>query len=282
MNRRNTLKGLAGAGVSVLAATRARAASSRASLNLDLTKPADNVYAMVKIQGDASGRTTCTWGQGQIFGVRDNELAVPMLRFQSGRIGAHRRRNDGSYEFRFRGMILYQDFETGEFIDTYVNPYNGKECTVRNFRTNAGYYYLTEKGTLPPEEFVGESAHLHADGYVLQWERAGEYAYVTSDERIKYLRRSDNAWRVDNALLRYEVNWADLNDPNLTSVEASTSWQTQIQWFEWLDMGDLPGMHMQGGNGRKFLSTDQLPERFVARAESLFPGSITDPITWEY
>ena len=156
MNRRNTLKSLGGVAASAGLISPARA-SSRTSLNLDLTKPADNVYAMVKIQGDVSGKTTCSWGQGQTFGVQDNELAVPMPRFQSGRIGAHRRRNDRSYEFRFRGMIFYQDYKTGAFIDTYTNPYTGKECKVRNFRTSAGYYYITEKDPLPPEGFVGES-----------------------------------------------------------------------------------------------------------------------------
>lgn len=278
LNRR---KSLAVLGPVALGLNRPAQAQSRNSLNLDFSKPADNVYAIIKMQGDVSGKTMYPWGQGHIFGVEDNKMAVPMLRFQSCRVGEHRRRNDGAYTFRYRGMIFYQDFETGAFINTYVNPYTGEECEVRHFRTSIGEYAYTDKGTVSAREFTGETGHSYEDGYLLQWERAGDRVFVTLDERVRYQRPSDGAWRVDNAILRYESSWTELNDPDRTAATTSTSWQTQIQWFEWLNMGDRPGMHMQGGNGHKFMSMDDLPPDFVDFAEAMFPGAITDPITWD-
>lgn len=254
---------------------------ARASLNLDLTKPSDNVYAIVKMQGDVSGKTMYPWGQGHIYGVLDGEMATAMLRFQSCRIGEHRWRNDGAYVFRYRGMIFYQDYDTGEFIDSYRNPYTDQDCEVRHFRTSIGEYAYTETGTESARSFDGEVGKSYDGGYILPWQRAGDRLFVTLDERVLYRRPSDNALRLDNAILRYQANWSEVNNPELTAAETQSSWQTAISWFTWLDMGDRPGMHMQGGNGYKFSSLDDLPDAFTAFAEAKFPGVLTEPISWD-
>lgn len=282
MNRRTILKTMAATGASALTGSAGHAATSSNALALDLANnPSDNVYAIVKMQGDVSGKTMYPWGQGHIFGVQDGELAAPMFRFQSCRVGEHKRRNDGSYTFRYRGMIFYQDYETGAFIDTYTNPYTGKECDVRHFRTSIGEYTYTDKGTVSANAFTGETGHSYEDGYLLQWERAGDRVFVSLDERVRYRRPSDNALRLDNAILRYESSWTELNNPDVTAAMTSTSWQTAISWFTWLDMEGTPGMHMQGGNGHKLMSIDELPSDFVDFAEAKFPGAVTDPITWD-
>ncbi|MGJ8563078.1 MAG: DUF1838 family protein [Alphaproteobacteria bacterium] len=250
----------------------------RASKGLDLTTPEDNVYAIVKIQGDLSGKVTQWWGQGNVFGIKDGEMATPLLRYQSARIGTYTKQDDGSYLFKYRGMILYQDYETGEFIDEFKNPYTGEKLAINHYKTSLGSYSYTLKGPKSSRDFVGNSGKPYGAPYVLPWIRGGERIWCMLDERVEYERPRDKEWRRDNALLRYEALWDELDDPTVTSVMASSSFQTHIDWFTWLNMKGHSGGIMQGGMGRKFKSIDDFPSDFLEFAERKYPGFIKSSV----
>ena len=283
LSRRSVLGGSAIAALTLAnagcASTRSRADApgSRPPI-LDLTRPADNVTAIVKVQGDISGKLTGFWGQGHIFGILDSQMAVPMLRYQSARIGRYFRQADGSYVFRYRGMIFYQDYETGEFIDEFQNPITGKTVSVRHYQTSIGQFSYTVLGPKSTRDFVGTTGKPYGQPYVLPWIQGGDRIWVMLDERVEYQRPSDGAWRRDNAVFRYETPSDELMDPALTAASASSSFQTHIDWFTWLDMPGHPGGLMQGGAGRKFFDLDAFPAEFTEFAERRFPGSLTNPI----
>lgn len=244
----------------------------------DFALPHDNVEAIVKIQGDLTGIPTINWRQGHILGVVEDRMAVPMLRYQSAQLGRFIRQDNGDYLFRYRGVFVYQDYETGEFLESYENPFTGKMVPVRHFRTSIGEYSYTDLGPKPSRNFNGQTGHKYGTPYRLPWVRAGDEIWVTLDERVEYSRPSDGAWRRDNAFIRYATAWSDLMNPDLTSTPASSSFHTHVDWFTWLDMPDHPGGLMQGGSGRKFFGISDLPEDFLNFAESKFPGVLTTPV----
>jgi hypothetical protein len=239
---------------------------------VDFKSPRDNVAAFVKLTGDLSGESTCGWTRGEIFGLVEGEMARPLVRYESARVGRHLRQPDGSYKYIYRGLILYQDFETGEFIDTLVNPYTGRKVGVKHFATSIGEYTISERGVIPAKAFKGESAKVHSGPFILPWTVLGDRIWVTSDERVRYQRPSDGEYRVDNAILRYSGYLSELEDPAITSARCESSWQTQLNWFSWLEMGSIKGMVMQGGAGVKLPSVKQLPATFRRFTEARFPG----------
>ncbi len=278
-SRRSFLAATAASGVAgaLMGASGVRAHEQTTNqLQLDLTDPADNVYALVKIQGDVSGKFTVSWGQGHIFGIKDAEMARPMLRYQSCRMGVYERQPDGAFRFRYRGLILYQDYASGAYIDRFENPYTGRSVDVRNWRSSIGELTYTKQGVRAARAFNGNTGKPYGEPYVLPWVRAGNIIWTTLDERVEYERPSDLEWRRDNAILRYESRWDELVDPNRTAASASTSFQTHIDWFSWLEMDDKSGGLMQGGAGRKFGSLEELPAEFLSAAETKFPGFIDE------
>jgi hypothetical protein len=242
---------------------------------IDFRSPRDNVRAFVKLTGDVSGASKCIWTRGEIFGLVDGEMARPLARYESARVGRYLPQADGSYRYVYRGLILYQDFESGEFVDAIVNPYTGKQVEVKHYATSIGEYTISPNGIIPSKAFKGESAKVHAGPFILPWTILGDRVWVTSDERVRYQRPSDGEYRVDNAILRYAGHLSELEDESLTSARCESSWQTQLNWFSWLEMGSIKGMVMQGGAGTKLKSAAELPAKFTNFAERKFPGFLT-------
>lgn len=264
------------AGLSISGCAGARRAQPGAHAPIyDFSRPEDNVEAIVKIQGDTSGRATYNWRQGHVFGLVDGQMAVPMMRYQSAQIGQFIRQGAGSFAFKYRGIFVYQDFETGAFIDEFENPFTNEKVAVKHFKTSIGEFSYTPLGPKPSARFKGNTGHPYGTPYILPWVRSADHVWVTLDERVEYARPSDGVWRRDNALIRYEAKWAELMNPALTSVAASSSFHTHVDWFTWLNMPGHPGGLMQGGAGRKFFSLSELPEDLVAFAEDRFPGALS-------
>lgn len=278
INRRLAIAGLSAATLGACSSGDDSASLAK-TIGLDLSKPEDNVYAIVKIQGDVGGKTTYSWGQGNIFGIKDGEMATPLLRYQSARLGRYFKQVDGSYIFKYRGLIFYQDFETGAFIDEFTNPYTDQTVAVKHYKTSIGQFSYTTKGPKAARAFTGNSGKPYGDPYILPWIKASNRIWVMLDERVEYERPSDKEWRRDNAILRYESNWDELNNPDLTAASATSSFQTHIDWFTWLNMKGETGGIMQGGMGQKFKSLDEFPSEFVEFAERKYPGSLTEKIT---
>lgn len=244
----------------------------------DLTRAPDTVEAVVKLQGDLNGAPTIQWRQGHILGLVEGQMAVPMLRYQSAQLGRFIRQDNGDFRFKYRGVFVYQDYETGEFLETYQNPFTGKTVEVTHFRTSIGEFSYTTLGPKPSRKFKGQTGHAYGTPYHLPWVRAGDKVWVTLDERVEYERPSDGAWRRDNAFIRYETDWDALMDPTKTAVPASSSFHTHVDWFTWLDMPGHPGGLMQGGAGRKFFDLSDLPQDLLSFVDEKFPGALSDPI----
>lgn len=275
LDRRSLIGGSLIAGLPMAATARTVGANA-----LDLTKPEDNVKAIVKIQGDLSGKTTYSWGHGHIFGVVDGQMATPMLQYQSMRVARYFPRDGASYLFAYRGAIFYQDYETGEYIDEFTNPFTQQTVKVKHWKSSIGRFLYTPQGPKAAANFKRNVGKDYTNRpYLLPWLRGGDRVWVMLDERIEYERPSDGVWRRDNAILRLETPWEELMDPERTSSSASTSFQTDIDWFTWLGMPGHAGSLMQGGLGRKFASLGDLPASFVTFAESRYPGILTDPIS---
>ncbi len=233
------------------------------------------MHALVKLIGDVSGRTTVGWTQGDIFGLRGSEIARPLMRFESARIGRYTRRADGAWVYNYRGVIAYKALDSDRFIDSLVNPYTNESVAVKHYATSIGSYAYTRVGVEPSAAFKGERGEEMGKPFRLPWTIVGDDVWVTTDERVRYRRPSDGEYRVDNAINRYAGKLSELQDPALTSAPCTSSWQTELNWFSWLGMGAQPGMIMQGGAGRKFAGVAQLPAALVEFVEHKFPGTLT-------
>ena len=229
------------------------------------------MHALVKLIGDVSGRTTVGWTQGDIFGLRGSEMARPLMRFESARIGRYTRRADGAWVYNYRGVIAYKALDSDRFIDSLVNPYTNESVAVKHYATSIGSYAYTRVGVEASAAFKGERGEEMGKPFRLPWTIVGDDVWVTTDERVRYRRPSDEEYRVDNAINRYAGKLSELQDPALTSAACTSSWQTELNWFSWLGMGAQPGMIMQGEPGESLPAWPSFPPRWSSSLSTNFP-----------
>ena len=274
VGRRSILGGFAGAAIASPTIT----AASRPRDRIDFTDPRENVEAIARIFGDTSGLPTYEYIVGRVDGVVEGQLSKPLMRYQAVRLREFRPRAGGQWHTMYRGVILFTDLKSDAVIDSFTNPYTAATDKVVHFRTALGEAIYAPEGAIAPPGFVGESDKLRP--YVLPWTFSGDDAVVEYDERVSYVRPTDGARRVDNAVYRYMVSRAELEDRRKTSVDHRMMWSTELNWFTWMRMGDRPGHIMWPGIGRKYVRKSQLPAGLLAAAEARFRGTFSTPIDW--
>ncbi|MBT8422890.1 MAG: DUF1838 domain-containing protein, partial [Gammaproteobacteria bacterium] len=102
---------------------------AHAAGELDLDDPWDRLTALAKLRGDTSGKTVMWWMKGVRYGVVDNEI-TPLFNMLIGSFQRMRPVPGKGFEVNMLEMSYLTDLETGEVLDTWVNPYNGKTCEV--------------------------------------------------------------------------------------------------------------------------------------------------------
>ena len=282
LSRRDIVLGAAGLGASVLLPQSLQGSASE-SLALqkpvDFTSPETNLLAYVRLIGDVSGKPSYGWGHGRVFGTRENELSRLLFDYQSCRLVEFRKLDDGSWAMGYRGLILFTDPKTGHVIDNFRNPFTGEDNEVVHFRTSFGASIFGVDGPRSLAEFERESPREEGP-FVMPWKVVGDDVWATYDERIAY-RRPDGEWRVDNAVYRYHGFLSQLTDPDVSAPYNDMMWSTELNWFTYMNMRDMPGHITWAGMGRKYDSLDPLPGDFLAEAERRYPGVLTTRIRWD-
>lgn len=248
--------------------------------DINLGDPQDNVYAIIKILGDVSGAPTTWWSDGHIFGSQEGEMIRPLMKYQSVKKGRFIKQDNGDYKYLYQGITLYLDYETEDLLDSFTNPYTNERVKVRHYKTSIGEYSYSKEGMKPSAKFKGRVNKDKAPKkpYLLEWNRVGDIISTMLDERVEYQRPSDGVWRRDNAILRYQSYWSELINGDVSAARARLNLQAQTDWFTWLNMNDQPGAIIQGGEGYKFNSLEDVPGRVLALAEQPFPGLLQKPI----
>ena len=149
MNRRQWLTGSlilgAGMGGGVGATSIASADSGPETWRSD-----EHLRNLVRMQGSLREEDVRWWFTGVIFGVRgESETPRPLVRFEGMEVYWFSHRGD---DFQLGGhtVTFFRDFETGEFLYEFANPYTGKREAVKPAVQggNLGFAY-TRDGVWP-------------------------------------------------------------------------------------------------------------------------------------
>jgi Protein of unknown function (DUF1838) len=281
ISRRIMLAGLAAtpAAGTILSPSSGQAATRQGGRAYNYRDPVDNVHALARIFGDTSGRPTYEYIVGRVDGVIEGELSTPLMRYHAGRVREFRPKPDGGWHMLYRGVILFTDLKTDQVIDSFTVPYTGLTERLVHFRTALGEAIYAPEGIIAPPSFVGQSGEKLRP-YVLPWTFNGDMGVVEYDERVAYIRPTDGARRVDNAVYRYMFSKRELESPRKTSVPFTMMWSTELNWFTWMKMGTRPGHLMWAGIGRKYDRLNQLPQTLLDATEVRFPGTFSKPLDW--
>lgn len=273
LTRRNVILSGGAAAISTASLASAQTSSSQES-QYNFTKPEDNLEAFVKVMGNLNGEPVWHSAQGQIYAQRPGELSIPILAVEGVRWTKFEKTEDG-YLMSTRDWSFYKDVKTGKVIDTFENPFTGKNNATRQILTGVNLWPMSPENGQEVPGFEGD-AWLMGKPFVLPWTVDGDDVSVPMELLVKYANGA-----AGGEIMNFMVSAAQLNDPALTSTDTRFQWTGDSGWIRWMDMGDIEGRTLWNSTGRKVSSVNQLRPYFLEMAEHYFPGSIADPEGYE-
>jgi hypothetical protein len=156
-----------------------------------------------------------------------------------------------------REVLLYLDPQTGEVLETWQNPWTGKEVEVihvQNDPVNARaptYAYGVDG---KPYRFRGE---FYGDKVIQSGEAPLWYPNPLGGDYQEYVGGTYHAMEMLNSYANAD-ELLDAEDPLLENV--TISWARVSQWLPWMEMGDRDGLMFFTTVGKRVASIDDLSE----------------------
>ena len=290
LSRRSALTTAAGF-TAAAASAKPSTAATQASLTgpyLDLTTGEGNMLAMARIVGDLDlSKQKHGWYRGVGMGFRPDEAGRDLFGIMG--LGSSRLipfEDKPGYTNVRRECGYYYDLETGEVLDTWVNPYTNEEVEV---------LHIANPQINRPLEPVLRGARLYDDPveaekepepYLLDWQIAGDMLFAEQHAHLYAKNPLDpEVWVRESAgpMVRitdstsYVCSLADMQNPDLTSIDESGKWVHVRPWQPFMLMGDAPGFFMFRCFTGSASNLSDLPQDIVATVEERNPDFLTAP-----
>jgi hypothetical protein len=274
INRRSWLAGslILGAGVGAESSSAiSSAAVAVAGSEPDTWRSDEQLRNLVRMQGSLLEEDVRWWFTGVIFGVRgEGETPRPLVRFEGTEVYWFSHRGD---DFQLGGhtVTFFRDFETGEFLYEFINPYTGKRESVKPAVQggNLGFAY-TRQGIWPVRLDGTPLAEPVKKPLRVQWHEMGPHIWLQHQTVYPPGMPAMHGQRQTIFAQRDA-----LRDPRQNSVPASFSSAVFMNWLKWMDMKDQPGHVIWHASGVKLQSMDQLPRAYRERAEKEYPDRLS-------
>jgi hypothetical protein len=230
------------------------------------------VDAWLRLKGDAAGSLTYEWVSGMVFGIPLDEVAVPLFRMESVTLRRFERASDAVIEKSY-SCRMYRDHRSGEFIERFVNPLNGKEVPLTTRCSLAPQVRYTAAKIEILSNMKYESSAL---GVLPTLERItlGEVTVIRRPVRATFTPPNSSASRHELSIDTFTVPTRDFDNPRRRMLAPAYHWESVTQWMGDLAMGDRPGRMLWSISGRSFRRAEDLPADFRAALQRAMPGAL--------
>lgn len=251
-------------------------------LKLDFSNPADNLKAFIKVTGDLDPAVeTVGWFGGDIFAVLGPDRPLQKLVGVEG-FGVLRvaPQPDGKYRLFNRELAYYKDPKTGEFLDTWTNPFTNEEVQVSPIHNKV---VNAEIAPVMKMDFDGTAVEVP---FSPPWNFFDDKAFSLFEVHTAFPSpMTPAAWpresagpvtRISEMFQRF-TSLAQLEDPGRTNADYTGSWTRIGPWLPWMLQGQAPGHLLYRTNMDRTGTADRLPAALRARAEKLHPDFFKAP-----
>lgn len=263
------------------------AGKAAAPASINFGDPAENLRAFVKLTGDLDPKAeTVGWFGGDVFAVLGPDKPLQKL-FSVEGFGVLRvaTQPDGSYRLFNRELAYYKDAKTGEFLDTWTNPFTSEVVEVspiHNKVVNAQIAPLMKMdfdGTLvevpfsPPWNIFGDKAFSLFEVHT---------AFPNPMTPATWPRESAGpVTRISEMFQRF-ASLSQLADPGRSYADYTGVWTRIGPWMPWMLQGQVPGHLLYRTFMDRTGTAARLPAALRARAEKLHPDFFVAPddSTW--
>lgn len=200
---------------------------------------------------------------GRIYAVREGQAPVHLFNLEGTEIYWVKKIGEAKYTTLSSTLTFYRDIKTGEYFDSYKNPFTDKTLSVRpNVLRGANGVTFSTAGF--------ESGTKKTPWVVETHENGGDVWLVTS----RYSLTAPQPWIEIQTIFG---KTAELVDPKNPVPPASFSSAYLAPWLKWMEMDQIKGHLLWHSSGRKLQSIDQIPKSYMDRAKQWAPGHFDAP-----
>jgi hypothetical protein len=296
VSRRGLIGGAAGLGALALLGGGIGAAPAAANENLTRrgfgwNDAAENLRILSRMWGTIEpGQQANLYVFGPMFGTTAPGEFKPLFRMESIATVRTYPQPNGAYRYLAGQFILFTDFDTGDVLETWANPYlDGQKVEVFQYR-DWPLDYVLDPNKLPQRYEVRTGDDMSRK-LVLDWFFRGPNAYgdAIAKTRLKnrldpavWKRESVGAWWETFECYRWQAKIAEIEDLSLPSIPSFTGdFQTFKPWEPFMLMGDRPGKIFSVRTAYKIDNFDTVPRKVMAYAEKHLPGILTAPTAFD-
>jgi hypothetical protein len=286
---RRQLLATTGAAAGSMALTDAAASTATPRrLGLDLTKPADNVRAYLKLRASTGTQDVYYWFTGRLdLAVADQPIR-PIVDVESLILRRTERLGDLAWNVIDWEAAFYRDAETGAFIEgEVVNPATGRRVRPMPYREGPVRFRFTDqeprilgsRDVMPktgrpfsyPWRVVGDDLWMTKSSYI-------DVPHFLDSDRFPEASSGPRLQVATHSTLKAKL--ADVEDPDLPSVRADFSYTATSSWLPWMQMGRSPGHVVWAAAGRKLFSLEEAPAEQLAILRRVHPEWFGRPEPW--
>jgi hypothetical protein len=227
----------------------------------DLSKPRENLEAMLRMQASLDEEDVPWWFDGTIYGIVGESAPQPLFRFEGWEIYWVRPLGDGTYELTGHTVTFFSDLETGKMLEVFANPYTGKqnrvEASVQGGGAGYGFNYSVDG--VRPTQFLDK---MPDTPLILRWSTVRDTIWLHTETAYPPGMKQPRKQRQTMF-----AGVEEFTDKKILNLPASFSSTVFENWPRFMEMEDQPGHVIWHASGAKISTMDDLPVTFRARLE---------------
>ncbi len=238
---------------------------------------AEAVTTWVRLKGDSSGATTYEWVSGTAFGVPADGPSVVLFRMESVTVRRFQQTGPASFIEKNYACRLYRDALSGEFIDRFTNPLNGRDVALTSRCSSAPETRYTPEKVELLSDMKFDSSAL---GGPMQLEllTMGDVVVIRRNVRTQFVSPSNGELRRELSVDSFTTTPRALANKRLNMLAPAYHWESVGGWMADLGMADRPGRMLWSIFGRSFRNTEELPADFRAALIQRIPDALQRPL----
>jgi hypothetical protein len=294
IDRRQWLITASGATLGAMAAgvgTAAPAMDRRAAGGgLDLTTPAGNVTAYLKLRASIVTQDVYYWFTGTLDLAVAGEPIRPIVQVESLILRRTEKLGERVWNVIDWEAALYRDLASGEYLEPgaeIVNPHTGRKVRPLHYREGPVRFRFTER----EPRIIGSRDVMPDTGkpFAYPWRVVAGDLYMTKSSYIRapnWLR--PDAWPLESpgpdvivaTHSTLKAPLATVDDPRIDCAPTDFYYTATSGWLPWMLMGQTPGHVVWAESGRKLMSLEEAPAAQVAMLRRIHPQWFARPEPW--
>ena len=235
--------------------------------------PAGRMRAFMLMRGALDDRLVIGCLSGRYWGCV-NGVMTPLFDVVSATFSRYKPRPDGSYRSVSLEQAYFLDRTTGEWLQSYANPYTGKTVKV----PTGGYpptatVFTTDLEMQVAKPQPGMVLNHVATPFTVQ----GDDVMMTEVITATTTPPGGGKLGLFHETVGLHARLSELRRPDAKKVRCVTSYTSVKSWRTWLEMGDHPGETVSTGQGVYAATLATLPAAWLAVAQRHRPELLADP-----